>query len=359
MEISAVDLFCGAGGLTYGLEQTDINVEAGIDSDPDCEYPYTENNDAEFVCGNLARIAREEPQLAQNLFPSDTSVQVLAGCAPCQPFSPLNHGSDSGEHEKWGLLCAFSTLVEEIEPDIVTMENVYEVRNHRVYEEFVNTLSELGYQINSDENKRVFCPEYGIPQTRKRWVLLASRRGPISLPEPLYNDASEYPTVKERIDDLPQIGAGETHATDPLHHTRNLAEVNIERIRISEPGKTWEEWVEKCREDLLLSCHKKSSGRSYTDPYGRMLPNEPAPTMTTQFYNYGSGRFGHYDTSQTRALSLREGAMIQSFPGDYKFIKDRDEFSMNKIAKMIGNAVPPRLAELIGESQAQIKNFHV
>jgi len=368
MNISAVDLFCGAGGLTNGLARTEIDVEAGVDFDQKCEYPYTKNNDAEFIQADLRELVEEDPDRVADRFDENADVTVLAGCAPCQPFSPLNHGSDTEDHDKWGLLREFAKLVEIIEPDIITMENVYEVRRHDVYDQFVDQLEELQYWVNSDENKRVYCPEYGIPQTRKRWVLLASRRGPIELQEPIYEKESEYPTVKETLDELPEIEAGETHEQDPLHHCRNLADVNIERIQLSKPGETWEQWVEEGREDLLLSCHKKDSGRTYTDPYGRMVPDKPAPTITTQFYNYGSGRFGHYDMSQDRALSLREGAMLQSFPREYRFIDDEEDFSMNKIAKMIGNAVPPKLGEVIGESivnhvkktsrQAEIKQFH-
>lgn len=369
MDISAVDLFAGAGGLTYGLSNAGINVDAGVDVDPKCEFPYSENNDSEYLQVDLSKVSSNEPEMVEELFDDDGDIKILAGCAPCQPFSPLNHGSKTKKHEKWELLRAFSKLVKEIEPEIVTMENVYEVRNHSVYDEFIKTLSELGYFINDDENKRVYCPEYGIPQKRKRWVLLASRRGDIQLIDPLLEDPSEFPTVKDHIDSLLAIEAGETHQADPLHHCRNLADINIERIRLSEPGETWEEWVEKGREDLLLACHRKSSGRTYTDPYGRMNPNEPAPTITTQFYNYGSGRFGHYDMEQNRALSLREGAMLQTFPRDYKFIENKEDFSMKRIAKMIGNAVPPKLGEVIGKSiikhiekthrQAKIKKFHV
>ncbi|USZ73228.1 DNA cytosine methyltransferase [Natronosalvus halobius] len=368
MEISAVDLFCGAGGLTYGLEQAGLPVVAGIDLNSRCKYPYDENTNSEFIEEDIQRLAKENPERVAQLF-GDSDVCVLAGCAPCQPFSPLNHGDDSKEHQKWGLLNAFSALVKVVEPDIVTMENVYEVRNHDVYDEFEETLSDLGYWINSDENKRVYCPEYGVPQTRKRWVLLASRRGPINLKGPVHKNESEYPTVKDTIENLPAISAGETHSEDSMHRSRDLADVNIERIKISEPGKTWKLWEEKGYEDLLLACHKKSSGRTYTDPYGRMTPDKPAPTITTQFYNYGSGRFGHYDMGQNRAISLREGAMLQTFPRDYKFIDSPEENHLKPLGEMIGNAVPPKLGEVIGKSiihhventarQERLKNFHV
>jgi len=203
----------------------------------------------------------------------------------------------------------------------------------------------LGYNLNPDTDKRVYCPEYGIPQTRRRWVLVASRDGRIDLGEPSHPNPDEYPTVEGCIDHLPAIEAGETHSKDPLHTSRRLTNKNLQRIRQSEPGGDWTDWDD----DLLLECHKKSSGQSYKSVYGRMVANEPAPTITTQFYNLGSGRFGHYDTDQDRAISLREGAMIQTFPEDYRFVNESDEIELNKIGRLIGNAVPPKLGEVIGE----------
>jgi len=351
MKISAVDLFCGAGGLSYGLEQAGIPVTTGVDIDPDSKYPYEANADGKFLKADLAKTARRNPEQISSLFARDADVRVLAGCAPCQPFSPLNHGGASHEHEKWGLLNAFGTFVETIKPDIVVMENVFEVRNHRVYEDFVKKLEKLDYWTNDDgENPNVYCPEYDIPQKRKRWVLVASRDGPIELVDPVHTDVQDYPTVKDKIDHLDAIEAGEVHPDDPLHQSRTLSETNLERVRLSEPGDTWEAWIDKGREDLILDCHRKDSGSTYKSPYGRMVPDEPSPTITTQFYNYGSGRFGHYDTSQNRAISLREGAMLQSFPEDYQFFESEEDIQVTKAGRMIGNAVPPKLAKCVGKS---------
>jgi DNA (cytosine-5)-methyltransferase 1 len=196
----------------------------------------------------------------------------------------------------------------------------------------------------------VYAPEYGVPQKRKRWVLLASKRGELALPDPPITDDDEYPTVREAIGDLPPIEAGEVHPDDDLHRARTLSETNLERIRHMEPGGDWGLWEEKGLEHLLADCHTKESGRSYKAPYSRMVPDEPAPTITTQFYNYGSGRFGHYDTDQNRALSLREGACLQTFPSDYEFYDDWADVGVKNAGRLIGNAVPPRIAEWIGEA---------
>lgn len=337
MEACAVDLFCGAGGLTYGLEEAGIRVAAGIDIDSDCKKPYEQNTDAEFIEANIAEI---EAETVNDLFP-DEGVTILAGCAPCQPFSPLNNGAESRDHEKWGLLKDFGRLVEEVEPVIVAMENVFEVRHHDVYREFVTTLESNGYSLS--KNREVFCPDHGIPQSRKRWVLLASKHGYIELKEGDYPEDA-YRTVADAIQGLPSISAGEADDEDPLHQAQGLSQTNVERIQQSEPGGTWEDWDE----ELLLDCHKKKSGRSYKSPYGRMEWDSTAPTITTQFFNYGSGRFGHPE--EDRPVSLREGAMLQTFPQEYFFVNDPEELSRAKLGEMIGNAVPPKLSKEMGES---------
>jgi DNA (cytosine-5)-methyltransferase 1 len=254
------------------------------------------------------------------------------------------------DHEKWGLLDDMRKIVEYVEPDVVVTENVLQVRKDEVYKEFVETLEEMGYFVNSDENKKVYCPEYGIPQKRKRWLLLASQEGPIRLPDPFYTDESEYPTVREAIGHLPSIEAGEVHESHKLHRSRKLSETNLERIRNMEPGGDWRIWEERGLDHLLADCHKRDSGRSYKAPYSRMRPDEPAPTITTQFYNYGSGRFGHYDIDQDRALSILEGALLQTFPQEYDFYRDWGNVGVKNLGRLIGNAVPPRLAEIVGES---------
>jgi DNA (cytosine-5)-methyltransferase 1 len=344
MHVSAIDLFCGAGGLTCGLESAGVSVEAGLDIDPDSKFPYEQNNDAEFVEADIGELARKEPDAVSEYFDSSADANLLAGCAPCQPFSPLTHGSDSSDHAKYGMLQAFLEIVEHTLPDFVVMENVFEVRHADVYDEFVSGLNELGYNLNPESDRGVYCPEYDIPQTRRRWVVLASRDGRIDLGDPLKPIPEEYPTVKERIDHLPPIEAGETSPDDHLHTARDLEEKNVKRVQHSVPGGSWRDWPE----DIQLACHKKDSGQTYGSVYGRMVPDEPAPTITTQFYNLGSGRFGHYDTDQDRALSLREGAMIQTFPEGYQFAEDLGEVGIHKVGRWIGNAVPPQLGTVIG-----------
>jgi DNA (cytosine-5)-methyltransferase 1 len=230
------------------------------------------------------------------------------------------------------------------------MENVLQLRNHSVYSRFVDTLFKHGYDLAID---RVACPDYGVPQDRRRLVLLASRLGPINFVGPTHS-VEDRPTVCDAIGDgaVPPIEAGEVHDEDRLHRARTLSDVNLNRIRQSKPGGTWYDWDETLR----LNCHKKDSGRSYQSVYGRMEWDEPASTVTTQFYNYGSGRFGHPE--QDRALSLREGAMLQTFPRDYEFVADDEEVFFKQVGRFVGNAVPIRLAETIGRSVTEHLERH-
>lgn len=352
MYVAAVDLFCGAGGLTYGLEQAGISVEAGIDNERDGKYPYEANTGADFLDVDAYALGKHPERVARH-FPSwEADVTVLGACAPCQPYSTLNHaGHESREdHDKWGLLGTVREIVEDVEPDVVVTENVLQVRNDDVYLSFEERLEELGYAINPDENKNVYCPEYGIPQKRKRWLMIASKEGEIHLPEPTHPHEDDYPTVRETIGHLPPIEAGEAHHDLDLHRARELSETNLERIKHMEPGGDWRIWEERDLDHLLADCHKRESGRSYKAPYSRMRSDEPAPTITTQFYNYGSGRFGHYDTDQDRALSLLEGALLQTFPEDYEFYEDWEDVGVKNLGKLIGNAVPPRLGEIVGHA---------
>ena len=337
-DAAAVDLFCGVGGLTHGLETAGIPVEVGVDCDEECEYAYDANNDARFEQNDVADL--DADRVADWL--DAGTVGILAGCAPCQPFSNLNNGEDSSERDDWGLLHEFGNLVEETEPEIVVMENVAEIRNQPVYSEFMNTLWRAGYDASYSV---VQCPDYGIPQDRKRVVVLASQYGALELKGPTHSP-SNYPTVRDAIGNgvVPDIEAGEVDEDDPLHRARTLEPQNLERIRQSRPGGTWRDWDS----ELRLDCHKKESGRSYGSVYGRMQWDTTAPTMTTQYYNYGSGRFGHPE--QDRAISLREGAILQTFPPDYEFAEDEEDIHYQTVGRFVGNAVPVRLAEVVGES---------
>ena len=143
---------------------------------------------------------------------------------------------------------------------------------------------------------------------------------------------------------MPPIEAGKVNNIDRMHASPSLSDLNLERIQHSIPGGTWRDWPDR----LVLKCHKAKSGKTYPSVYGRMCWDNLSPTITTQFSCYGTGRFGH--PSQNRAITMREGALLQSFPPSYKFVSDDEAISYKKISRHIGNAVPPRLGEIIGLS---------
>ena len=332
----AVDLFCGAGGLSYGMQRSGIDIAAGLDADPVCRHPFSANVGAVFHELNIADVTAE---FVESLFP-DACVRILAGCAPCQPYSPYTH-KNSSKDQRWQLLLKFGELVRELEPDIVTMENVPHLRNHEGFDEFLQTLKDSGY--STPFNAVVHCDYYGVPQSRKRLVVMASRFGEIGMIKPTHK-GSNTRTVRKAIGRLKPIDAGSSHPRDQLHKASSLSAKNLARIQRSSPGGSWRDW----EEDLKAACHTRESGKTFGSVYGRMEWDSLAPTLTTQFNGFGNGRFGHPD--QDRAISLREGAILQTFPRNYSFVPKGSPVRMAQIARMIGNAVPVKLAEAIGKS---------
>lgn len=335
-KIVAIDLFCGVGGLTYGLEKAGIHVAAGIDVDPACQFPYEANTSGKFILSDIATVTVE----AMNKLFGDAEVRLLAGCAPCQPFSSHSKGRDTSKDPKWPLLDHFARLIQGTNPHLVTMENVVRIQGHAVFSRFVRKLQTAGYEVVWGS---LYCPDYGIPQERRRLVLMASRIGGVELPKPSHTP-EKYVTVRKAIGDLPKLAAGQADRLDRLHAARNLTPINIARLQHSVPGGTWLDWPRALRSP----CHTRKTGSSFKSVYGRMAWDLPAPTITTQYNNFGTGRFGH--PTQDRALSLREGAILQSFPPDYQFCSSEKLVVHSTVARLIGNAVPPRLGQVVGKA---------
>ena len=334
-EVGVIDLFCGVGGLTCGLKKAKLNVLAGYDFDLTCKFPYEYNNNTKFIHKDINNVKGKE---IKDIL-KDYTIKVLVGCAPCQPFS--NHQKDKAnrsKHKEWGLLYQYERLINEVKPDIVSMENVPEITKEKVFEDFVNNLKEKKYYVNYYV---VDAARYGVPQRRKRLILLASKYANIEIIKPTHDKPV---VVRDVIKGLPPIKAGEQSKKDFLHKSNKLSELNLERIKNSKPGGTWRDWPK----DLVLKCHKKKTGKTYSAVYGRMEWDKVSPTITTEFTCYGTGRFGH--PTQNRALSLREGALLQTFPKEYEFVREKENVKMGDTARQIGNAVPPRLGEVIGES---------
>ena len=332
--ITCIDLFCGAGGLTHGLQKKGINVVAGVDIEESCRHPFEINNDALFINEDIRNVSGGK---LSELF-GNNGIKIMAGCAPCQPFSTYSQRYDLLSSPRWGLLYQFDRLVKETQPDIVTMENVPTVAKHVVFDDFATSLEKQGYFVH---RQVIDCTKYGLPQTRRRMVLLASKLGRIRTAAP---GLEQSRTVRDAIGELSPISHGESCGSDPLHTASRLSPLNIQRIRASKPGGSWRDWPEH----LVADCHKKESGKTYPGVYGRMEWDKPAPTLTTQFFGFGNGRFGHPD--QERAISLREGAILQGFPTTYSFVPEGNPIHIKSLGRMIGNAVPVTLGEVIGLS---------
>lgn len=334
MSIKAVDLFCGIGGLTNGLERSGIEVLRGYDFEPSVEYAYAKNNKAKFKLQDITKLESKE---IIDLF-DGAEKTLIAGCAPCQPFSSYQKSKSiesRRNHYKYPAFEHFIRIVGDVLPTYVTMENVRGITKDDNFIHFVEDLEDMGYHV---DYKVVNIANYGAPQRRNRLLLVASRAGEVILPE---RTTDRLMTVEEAIGHLPEISAGETYANDPLHRSSNLSALNIKRIRSSRPGGTWRDWPK----NLLPDCYKRESGKTFSSVYGRLDSKRPSNTLTTQFTRYGTGRYGHYE--QDRALSLREGAIIQTFPDDYDF--NVKKLGTTKVAMHIGNAVPPIAGYEIGK----------
>lgn len=335
-KVEAIDLFCWVWGLTCGLRSANINVLAWLDFDESCKEAYEKNNNAKFYAADISKFDFSD---FKKLYSKD-SIKVLVGCAPCQPFSSHSFKYKKWDSDaRWNLIDHFIRAIDELKPDIVSMENVRGLTKQPIFDEFVEKLKDKkrGYEVDFEV---VYCPEYWIPQSRYRLVLIASKIGKIKVPEKTHTK-EKFITVKDVLGKLPDLRAWETYKKDIMHKSLNLTEINIKRIKQSKPKGTWKDWDE----ELLPNCYRKPSWATYTSVYWRMSWDDVSPTITTQFFNYGSWRFGH--PKENRALSLREWAILQTFPKDYNFW---EQIHITKVARQIGNAVPPRLWEVIWDS---------
>ncbi len=330
-----VDLFCGVGALSHGLKRAGLKIVAGYDTDSRCRYAFETNNDASFYTKDVATLTAKEIKRHY----SGNTPSILAGCAPCQPFSTYKQRYD--EDPRWNLVAKFAELAVKTNTDFVTMENVpalLRYKNGVVFDQFCKSLRKAGYYMESTIAK---CEEFGVPQKRRRLVVIASKSPNLKA---LKSTRRRFTTVRKAIGDLPKLKAGEYYINDPLHVAASLSAINLKRIRESKPGGTWRDWPITLR----APCHRRAAGKTYSGVYARMTWDNPSPTMTTQCYGYGNGRFGH--PVQDRAISLREAAILQSFPKRYKFLPNNEEISFTEVGRWIGNAVPVKLAEAIGKT---------
>ena len=373
----AVDFYCGAGGTTRGLLDAGGYVICGIDNDPNCRATYESNNrnthldrfGPTFVERDMFAATDAHPMGQQilirerlrELIPryqhQAPGVPLLFTiCAPCQSFTKFKQTAMTPERQMArnrdeSLLSQAIPFIEEFQPELILSENVVQIRRGRgahIWKDFKDKIANLGYRVGDGD---VCASKFGVPQFRRRSVLLGvhtkneAKRG-MALPIPSSDDRSPRISVRDAIGHFPPIGAGEADETLPNHVCRNLSPTNRLRLRALKPGEPNFRLDQTPWGDLSLACHNRLEGtgkRGFGDVYTRMLPDRPSPTITTRFISASNGRFGHYDPEQARALSLREGATLQSFPASYEF----KGASTEQNAKMIGNAVPPRLADYL------------
>lgn len=334
--VSAFDFFSGVGGLTRGLLDAGIRVIAGFDCDGKCRQSYGNNNPgAKFVetdihkitLNDLKRYARGEP----------LNKMLFAGCAPCQPFSKqIGHGES---HHEATLLAEFGRLIEGALPGQILMENVpgiARIKGNSTFRRFLRMLEKNRYQY---EYCILDAKKYGVPQNRRRIILIAMKGVKPTLPKPTHGPGRlPYRTVRDAISHFPPLRTGETDPAVPNHCAASVSAVNLERLHYTpQDGGDRRSWPSRLR----LACHI-GNHKGHTDVYGRMSWDAPAPTLTGRCNSISNGRYGH--PAQDRAISLREAAALQSFPDGYVFFG-----SQNHVALQIGNAVPVRLAEALGK----------
>lgn len=343
--MNAVDFFCGGGGMTKGLINAGIQVVFGLDFNPACQVTYENNNHVPYLNRDISQTTG--PQLLEE-YPilADNDNLLLVGCAPCQPFSSQRHADH--EHVAVNLLDEFGRIVENLMPAHVLVENVpgIEQRGANVFTRFKNRLTRLGYTY---EYQILNAKNYGVPQNRRRLILIASRIMNPIFPAATHGDGLlPYVTVYDAIHHFPVLEAGQVHEEVINHRAAGLSALNLQRILATpHDGGGRVDWPP----NLALDCHANGHA-GHTDVYGRMAWNSIAPTLTSKCYSLSNGRFGHPE--QNRAISLREAAALQSFPDDYVF-----EGSMQEIGKQIGNAVPVILAQRIGEQLLAAHNEYL
>jgi len=341
-ECNAVDFFCSGGGMSYGMRQAGINILAGIDFDKNCEETYKANiKDAEFIHADVFKLKESELKKKLSLKKNDDNL-VFIGCSPCQFWSIINTDREKSEKSK-DLLKEFHRFVKYFMPGYVVVENVPGVLRREKESglaDFIKWLNANGYKVHRDIHE---VSQYGVPQHRRRFTLIANRVTNKEI-EPIKKQGEKL-TVREVLGErngFPKVDAGHKDNTPFMHTVAGLKEINIKRLKLTEQnGGTRLSYADN--EELAPNCHKNNK-ESFKDTYGRMWWDRPSPTITTKFFSISNGRFAHPE--ENRALSLREGAALQSFPKNYIF----KTTSIANTARMIGNAVPPKYAEAIGKA---------
>lgn len=338
--LKAVDFFCGGGGMSYGMQLAGIKVLAGIDNDLSCKETYEANiGDGKFLYFDVCQLEEKILQKKLHLRKNDDEL-ILIGCSPCQYWTGIYTDKTKSYGTK-NLLSDFKRFVEYFLPGFVVVENVpkfFRRKKESGLEEFEEWLKENGYEVHSDVHD---LSEYGVPQHRERFTLIANRVTKKKI-EPIKREGNKK-TVRDVLGEnkgFKKLNPGEKDEKDYFHSVLNLSHINQKRVRkVKKNGGNRLCFAND--EELQLNCYK-GKDNIFLDNYSRMWWDRPAPTITTKFNSISNGRFIH--PAEDRGISIREGAVLQSFPKSYKFIGQ----NLGNAAKLIGNAVPPEYARRIG-----------
>ncbi|MGY4177644.1 DNA (cytosine-5)-methyltransferase 1 [Bradyrhizobium sp. USDA 4518] len=337
------DFFSGCGGTSQGMREAGLTIKLGIDFDRDSALTYRKNfPTARFIERDIRQLKVKD--IAPHVSASKRRRPIVFGaCAPCQPFSKQRR-SDRRVDARKDLLGEFHRFVRAYLPEYVFIENVPGLQSvddkEGPFARFLKFLTKLGYW---HAHQVVVASHYGVPQHRRRLVLIASRLGPISFPKPTHGPGTrrrKLPSVWEAIRHLPPIAAGEVHPSIANHRAANLSPLNLLRIKATRAGSTRKDWPA----DLVLECHRDHDGHS--DVYGRMAKNLPSSALTTRCISLSNGRFGH--PVQHRAISVREAACLQNFPMNFEFLGN-----LESTGRQVGNAVPVAMARVFGKAIGQ------
>ncbi|MBX2950630.1 MAG: DNA cytosine methyltransferase [Crocinitomicaceae bacterium] len=344
--IKAVDFFCSGGGMSFGMQEAGIQILAGIDFDKNCKETYEANiKGAKFIHADVFELKEQELEQELSLKKDDDDL-ILIGCSPCQFWSTINTDKTKSAKSK-NLLVEFARFVAYFRPGYVVVENVPGVLRRKEesgLNRFIDWLKTNGYKNPHFEVHNVH--NYGVPQNRKRFTLIASRLTEEEI-VPIATSGKKV-MVKDVLgveNGFSKIEPGHKDESGFLHTTSNLTDINKERLTfVEKDGGDRRGFANNPK--LQLKCFVGKDD-AFKDTFGRLWWNKPAPTITTKFCSISNGRFAHPE--ENRGLSLREGAVLQSFPKNYIF----KGTNIANIARMIGNAVPPKYATAVGRAIIQ------
>lgn len=331
MQLYSIDIFSGCGGLSEGMHQADFKTQIAFEIDEIASKTYKLNHpDTAIITKDIRKVSISEIKRKLN----GKKIHLLAGCPPCQGFSSIRRLNrvEPVADDRNNLILEFVRLVKALKPYTLMMENVPGLVHYALFNEALVILKEAGYKWI--DYKVVNVKNYGVPQSRRRLVLVGSRLGEIKVAKP----TNEKKTVRQVIGNLPLP----EKSKDPIHKIFPIHTPEVqERIEMTpKNGGSRKDLPKK----YLLKCHQ-SDNVGFNDVYGRLRWDDYSTTITGGCLNPSKGRFLHPE--QNRCISAREAALLQSFPSDYKFPSDTPR---TNLALLIGNALPPNFSYIQSEN---------